>query len=237
MWKRRPAREESSVDAPASGRVSAIKQQEHDPNRVSVFLDGVFAFGLGAAETISEGLHVGDELTAARVAELRALDEVGRATQAALRFVSYRARSVREVRDRLRQRGFAPKAIEAAVEKLEGWRYLDDEDFSRLWVEHRERLRPRGRRLLELELRAKGVDRETVRETLDAADLDESAAALELARAKLRAYAGEERPVVRRRLAGFLARRGYDAATVRSVLDRALGEDPSDSDAESQPDA
>ena len=160
------------------------------------------------------------------MAALRALDEVGRATEAAVRLLGRRPRSVREVRDRLRQRGFAPEAIEAAVEKLEGWRYVDDADFARYWVENRERHKPRGRRLLEQELRQKGVDREVVRETIEAAELDEAAAALEVGRAKLRSYAGLEPPVVRRRLGGYLARRGYDGETVRRALDRLLGDEP-----------
>ena len=226
MWNRRFAeRERRPIDAPDRGRITAIEQQERNPERVSVFLDERFAFGLGAAQALAEGLRIGDELSEERVATLRALDEVGRATDAALRLLALRPRSVREVSDRLRLRGFAPEAIDAAVEKLEGWRYVDDADFARFWVENRERHKPRGRRLLEQELRRKGVDREIVREAIDAAELDETGSALELGRAKLRTYAGLEPPVVRRRLGGYLARRGYDVETVRRVLARLIDED------------
>jgi regulatory protein len=230
MWNRRPTRDRPRADAPTSGRITAIRQQERDPNRVSVFIDGEFAFGLGASLTLAEGLAVGDDLSSERVAALRARDEVGRATEAALRLVAQRPRSVHELRDRLRRREFAPESIEAAVERLTEWRYVDDTDFARLWVEHRERHRPRGRRLLEAELRQKGVDREIVREALDAAEIDEFAAALELGRAKLRGYAGLEAVVVRRRLGGYLARRGYQAETVRRVLASLLDDEPDQSE-------
>lgn len=215
---------------PTGGRITRIAPQERDPERVNVFLDGAFAFGLGAELALREGLAVGDELAAERVAALRAADEVGKATTAALGFLALRPRSEREVRDRLRQKGYGPEAIDAAIAKLEGWRYLDDASFARYWVENRETHKPRGRRLLEQELRHKGVERAVVAETIAAAELDEAGAALELGRAKLRSYAGLEPAVVRRRLGSYLARRGYDFDVVRPVLDRLLGDAEDDSD-------
>jgi len=212
------------------GRITRIAPQERDLERVNVFLDGAFAFGLGAELALREGLAVGDELSAARVGELRAADEVGKATTAALHVLARRPRSEREVRDRLRQKGYGADAIDAAIEKLEGWRYLDDASFARYWVENREAHKPRGRRLLEQELRHKGVERGLVQETIAAADLDEAGAALALGRAKLRSYAGLEPAVVRRRLGSYLARRGYGFDVVRPVLDRLLGEREDESD-------
>lgn len=208
----------------AGGRITRIAPQERDLERVNVFLDGAFAFGLGAELALREGLAVGDELSAARVAALRAADEVGKATNAGLGLLARRPRSEREVRDRLRQKGYGPEAIAAAIAKLEGWRYLDDASFARFWVENREAHKPRGRRLLEQELRHKGVERAVVQETIAAAELDEAGAALELGRVKLRSYAGLEPVVVRRRLGSYLARRGYGFDVVRPVLERLLGE-------------
>lgn len=220
-----PAREAPPRrEGATSGRVTAITAQEHDPERVNIFLDGVFALGLGLDLVLAEGLAVGDDLDEARVRSLKAADEVGKATMAALNLLARRPRSVREVRDRLRQKGYDVPTIDAAVAKLEGWRYVDDTDFARYWVENRAAHKPRGRRLLEQELRHKGVEREVVRETIDAAELDEFAAALELGRSKLRSYAGLEPPVVRRRLGAFLARRGYSFDIVKPVLEQLLGE-------------
>jgi len=218
----------TSTDAsgrPRSGRITDLSPQVRDPERVSVFLDGVFAFGLPAELATREGLTVGDELDEARVGDLVGLDEAARATSAALAFLAYRPRSEREVRDRLRQKGYGPEAVDSAVARLEGWRYLDDADFARRWVENRATHKPRGRRLLEQELRQKGVDRETARGILDESELDEAAAALDLARAKLRAYAGEEPAVARRKLAAVLARRGYGFDVVRPVLERLFGDE------------
>jgi regulatory protein len=223
--KRQPPDDaDATAGEPRSGRITAIRPQVRDPERVSIALDGAFAFGLPADLAAREGLVTGDELSAERVAALLALDESARATTAALAFLSYRPRSEREVRDRLRQKGYAPAAVDAAIARLEGWRYLDDADFARRWVENRASHQPRGRRLLEQELRHKGVDRETAREVLDDTPLDEEVAALELARTKLRAYAKDDPAAARRKLGAFLARRGYGYDTIRPTLERLFGE-------------
>lgn len=207
-----------------SGTITEIADQARDPERVSVFLDGQFAFGVAREIAAREGLFVGRSLSAAEVADLLRADEAARATNAALHFLGYRPRSEREVRDRLRRRGFSDEAIEAAVARLLDWRYLDDAEFARFWVENRAEHQPRGRRRLRAELRAKGVDADLVDQAIDEAGGDEFPAALALARKRVTSLRGLDPLVQRRRLAGFLQRRGYDWDIVRSVLDAVLGE-------------
>jgi len=139
-------------------------------------------------------------------------------------FLGYRPRSEKEVRDRLRRGGYEQHVIDHAISRLHEWRYLDDTDFARRWVENRTAHRPRGKRLLQQELHHKGIDTETAREAIDGADLDEAGAAEELARRRLPAYAGDEPAAIRRRLGAYLARRGYSYDVIRIALDRALGE-------------
>jgi regulatory protein len=225
--ERRKQREETS-EAPRPGRITAIEAQARDASRVNVFLDGAFAFGLDGELAASEGLAVDDELSAERVTALQAMDDTSKATEAALRLLTVRPRAEREIRDRLRQKGFGAAAIDATVAKLEGWRYLDDAEFARTWVANREANQPRGRRLLEQELRQKGVEREVVRDTIAAADLDEAQTALDLGRAKLRSYASLDPAVARRRLGSYLARRGYGYDVVRPTLETLFGENEED---------
>ncbi len=210
--------------------MTALKAQVRDPNRISVFIDDTFAFGIAAETVVSAGVRVGDTLDTTRVTELVAMDESGRATTAALNLLARRPRSTREIRDRLAQHGYAEPAVDAAIAKLEGWNYLDDAGFARYWVENREANRPRGRRLLEQELRNKGVDRELAREAVEAAAPDEMAAALALAQAKMRSYERLDPAVARRRLAGFLGRRGYGFDVIAPVLGRVFETDHPNAD-------
>ena len=96
-----------------------------------------------------------------------------------------------------------------------------DADFARRWVANRGELAPRGTRLLRRELRQKGVDTELADQTLAEADLDDYETALALGAHRLERMRGLDSETQRRRLAGFLERRGFSYETVRRV-DRAL---------------
>jgi len=227
--RRRPRNEEPDErpgrDAPRSGRITQIAPQRHDPDRVSVFLDGVFAFGLSADLLLEYGLAVGLDLDDARTTEILAADEIRKATAAALQLLAYRARAEGEIAARLRQRGFSPPAIDAAMVRLRDWHYVDDADFAARWVENRQQHRPRSVRMLAHELRAKGVDATTIDETLEDAGVDEVGDARELAEKQRAKYAGLDPDVQTRRISAFLARRGYSYDVIRQALERDESED------------
>lgn len=195
-----------------------VTPTQRDPERVSVFIDGTFAFALPAIEAVNRELKRGVVLDEAAVQELVALAEAEKAVEAAITFVSYRPRSEREVRDRLRRRAFSPPAIDYAIEKMRGWKYLDDRSFAEFWVENRVEHSPKGRRALASELRAKGVDRDVVDTVLNDTDLFEENAAMELARKRLRSLSGLDEQTQKRRLGAYLGRRGYGWDVVGPIL-------------------
>jgi len=135
---------------------------------------------------------------------------------AALRFLEARARSVAEVRRRLRQAGYPAALIEAAIDRLAELGYLDDQTFARSWVESRDRARPRGERALRSELAQKGVARETVDAILadrrlthdDSAEEDAAERLLERHMRTLLRIADAR--VRRQRAYALLARNGFD---------------------------
>ncbi|MGC4105039.1 MAG: RecX family transcriptional regulator [Thermomicrobiales bacterium] len=205
--------------APRPGRITAITPQRHDPERVSIFLDGAFAFGLHAALVLEHGLQPGFDLDEATARDLLAADEIRRAIATALNALAYRARSEGEIAQRLRQKGFEQPSIDATLERLRDWRYVDDHDFASRWIENRQEHRPRSERMLSQELRQKGVDPATIAGTLADAAIDEVADARDLAmkqRAKLSALDPDTQT---RRITGFLSRRGYGWDVIRQALD------------------
>jgi regulatory protein len=228
----RPRQGSRPVPAPVTpGTITRVVATQRDPERVSVFINGDFAFALPAVLAVQRGLRAGVVLDETAVRELEAIAVAEKATEAAITFVSYRPRSEREVRDRLRRREFPAAAIDYAIDKLRGWRYLDDRAFAEFWVENRVEHAPRGRRALASELRAKGVDRDLVADVLDDTDLDESTAARDLARKRLRSLAGLDEETQRRRLAAYLARRGYTWDVVGPLLRELIGREEIDSGA------
>src|SRR5829696_1216991 len=207
----RPRRDDANSEPslPTSGSVTAIKGQQRNPERVNIFLDGEFAFAITREEAVLQGLRIGRELTVDEVGEFRARDTVSKAIESALRLLTVRPRTEKELRDRLRQKAYEPTAIDAAIERIDSWGYLDDAAFARLWVTNRIEHRPRVKRMLVQELRQKGVDRETISETIDEAEIDEVAAAVSVAENSARKMSNLDPIVARRRLMGQLARRGF----------------------------
>jgi len=146
--------------------------------------------------------------------------ECARAKNIAYRYLSYRPRSHAEVEKKLRDQGFGDDTVRTVLSNLIRLQYVDDEKFADQWAQSRVRLRGLGRRRIERELRDKGVDRETVRRALDGvltADLEIETArrAVERKIASMRALDRETR---RRRLAGFLERKGFSFAVIRHFI-------------------
>ncbi len=203
---------------PRPGQITALQPQARDPDRVNVYIDGEFAIGLHQDVVLQAGLAVGEEVDTAALAEIVAAEERQAATAAALNFLAYRPRSEGEVRSRLRRGGYPDDVVEHVLDQVRAWRYVDDEDFARRWVENRGTHRPRGARLLVQELRTKGVDPTVASEAIAGAELDEAADALELARQRSSRLTGLDPAVRDRRLGAFLARRGYGFDIIRTTL-------------------
>ncbi len=199
------------------GKITALKAQKRNQNRISVYLDGQYAFGL--ARIVAAWLQVGQELTPEQIAKLQAQDTVEVAYQKALRFLSYRPRSEAEVQQRLTKHGYTEADIETVMQRLRENRFVQDTEFARQWVENRSTFRPRSHRALAIELRQKGVGEETIQDALTDAEDDEELA-YQAALRRLQRYENLDWEAFREKLGGFLLRRGFTYGTVAPVVRR-----------------
>jgi regulatory protein len=197
--------------------ITALERQKRQ-RRLRVYVDGAFALTVALSRAQEKGLHEGMGMSAAELRALRREDERHTAYEAALRLLSYRPRSEKEMRFRLGRRGVAPEVVEETVRRLRRAHYLDDEAFAQFWAERRDSVSPRSRALIERELRFKGIDAGTASSTV--ADLDDEEAAYRAAAKRLPALTGLSREVFWRRLGGFLTRRGFSYDVVRPTLER-----------------
>lgn len=209
-------------------KITALSPQKHDPDRLSVFVDGELRMGISAEIALAAGLRIGQPVDEAQLTELERRDRGWQAREAALRLLAVRPRSAAELLRRLRMKGYEPEIGEEVIARLRELGMIDDAAFAGLVVRDRVRLRPQGARRLANELRAKGVDAETasaaIRETLEGEQTDERELARRAAE-KWRPRPGEEPASARRRLHGFLARRGFDGDVIREILDEAAPDD------------
>lgn len=215
---------------PRPGEVTGISAQVRTADRLNIDLDGAFAFGLSANVALEYRVTIGTVIDDELAATLWVAEEAAQAKATALNLLARRPRAEKELATALRQRGYGPAAIQAAVDRMRELGYLDDADFARRWVANRASVSPRGGRLMELELRQKGVAQDVAREAIDEADLDDLAAARDVAETRMRRYADLDPPTRRRRLSAFLARRGFSPDVIRTI-DRDLRLGPEDADA------
>ncbi len=193
--------------------------QQRNNQRVNVFLDGEFAFGL--SKIVAAWLRVGQELTEAKIAELQAADGREAALQRALHFIDYRPRTENEVRRNLEEHEIPEEIIQEVLDRLKNGGLVDDQRFATAWVENRTAFRPRSRKALAVEMRRKGLDAEAIDSALEKVDeTQEETLAYLAAQKQVRKLEGLERIDFRNKMGSFLARRGFDYEIIRVVIDR-----------------
>ena len=199
-----------------AGRITALKYQKRNRNRVSVYLDDRFAFGLPAV--VAASLRTGQHLSDAEVEALQEQGNVEAAYSRVLDYLSYRPRSQAEVVTYLQKRDLSDAQIEAVTARLKRAGLVDDEEFARFWIENREQFRPRGPRALRYELRSKGIGDDVIDQALAGIDVSESA--YRAAGKKLRQWNHLDRKTFDRKMVEYLARRGFDYEVAREVARR-----------------
>lgn len=149
----------------------------------------------------------------------------------AVGYLAARARSKREIQQKLLQAGYRPCTVEMVIYKLERENLLDDADFARQWVESRS-TRKLGRSRIAQELRRKGISQEEAEEALSTIeDEDQLSGAVALAeRAAVRIKPGEDLRKAASRIAGMLARRGYSWDIAKEAIRLALSDEIVNSD-------
>lgn len=152
----------------------------------------------------------------------------------ALRFLSYRPRTVEETRRRL-ARKFHPDTVERTLNYLLDSRYLDDADFARQWRSSRERRRPKGSRALKNELKRLGVGEAIIDDTLEGIDEAGNARMAALRPAARMVERGCSREDFRRKIGDFLARRGFAYGVINETVDEIWQDSNRESGLESLP--
>jgi regulatory protein len=204
------------------GRVTRLVQQKKNPNRVSVFIEEAFAFGVHVDLIVEFGVRKGQALSIEEQQRLVEADQVRMANTIALDYLSYRARTEHEVQQKLIRSGFDAAIAERTVERLRSLDYLDDAAYARAYVEERFRNRGYGPKRLRSDLLRRGVPPGIIDAVLDAfVDPDDMLEAARLHAAKRWPRLATEADAYKRRkkLTDYLVRRGFSYDTARRIVD------------------
>ncbi len=208
-------------------KITALRVSRGRAKRVNVFLDGKFAFSLQAEVVAKEGLQVEQVLSADKIEALARADQFHRYLKAAVHYLSYRPRSESELRERLHRRGFDGDTQEAAIARLREQGLVDDMAFAQFWKDNRESFSPRSRWLTKLELKRKGVASDIIDQVVNV--IDDNDSAYRAALSKARSLPQSDYQGFRRRLGGYLQRRGFSYGVINHTVQRLWQEQGSSS--------
>ncbi|HSG47110.1 MAG TPA: RecX family transcriptional regulator [Longimicrobiales bacterium] len=220
---------------PSPTRLASARVSGNHGERTTVVLEDGTELTLATDAFLATGLRAGDPVDEQLRAGLVEAGLLWEAREAGLRLLSHRARSRRELETRLRRKGFPGKLVSRVAGEMEERGYLDDDAFARAYVSDRLRLRPRGRRALERELRGKGVDAGVAEAALERVFQEQGTTDADIARevgsgwvrrqpqglveallARERTPEGEK---ALRRFQGFMGRRGITGGVALQVLE------------------
>ena len=201
------------------GRITAISSQRRNPNRYSIFIDGEFVLGIDKRTVEDMDLRVGKLVDEKDLKKITSQEELNKAQAYALMLLGYRERSLREIKIRMRQKGYEEKLVEKVVKYLKDRNLINDKRFTQLWAESRIK-KGYGRWRIQSELEQKGVNREITDEILKDlySGIDEVQVALDLVEKKR--WVSKEPPRLTERVSNLLRQRGFSFEVISNVVEK-----------------
>lgn len=190
--------------------ITKITQQKKNGERYNIFLDDQYAYSVHESVLVKFGLTKGKVLDAWTIDDMVYADEVSRAFNRALHYLSFQMRSESEVKQKLQEAGYGNAVITEAIVKLKELNFLDDMAFSEALLRTKKNTSAQGPKAIQQALQKKGIDSETQQQVLATYKREEQ---LELATklAKKAAAANSKIPPaqVKQKIQNALLRKGY----------------------------
>lgn len=206
-------------------KITALKIQVRDKDRVNVFVDGKYRFSLDITQITELGVKNGAEYSEAELTELENESQFGKLYTRSLEYALIRPRSQREMRDYLYRKtrdtrtktgqikkGVSKELTERVFTRLADKGYIDDEKFTQFWVENRNLRKGISKRKLQAELGAKGVDRQIIDAVLGVSDRSDADELQKIVAKKASRYDDKQKFIA------YLARQGFSYDDIQEAL-------------------
>lgn len=206
-------------------KITAIKVQSRDKNRVNVFVDGKYRFSLELAQVVDLGIRVGLEFDEPALNDLINESQYGKLYARSLEYALVRPRSQREMRDYLRRKtlkrrnkqgelvdGVSKELTERVYCRLVERGHLDDVKFVAYWVENRNIRKGISQKKLRSELLAKGVDSQIIDDELQNSERSEADDIQAVIRRKAYRYSDDQKFIA------YLAGQGFSYDLIKQSL-------------------
>jgi regulatory protein len=195
--------------------ITNLETQKKNPNRINVYLDDEFAFGV--SRFVGLGLKLGEKIDDSKVENLLESDVREKALQKAMRFINYRSRTAFEVKIKLIGLGFDNDLVDSILSELIEKEYINDREFAENWVSSRCYSKPRSHRMVQYELRKKSIAEPFIQEALESMPSDEELA-IKLGKKYLNRFLKLDDKEYSKKMTGILARRAFPFSVVHAAI-------------------
>ena len=204
-------------------KITKIETQKKNKNRVSIFIDEKFAFGIYYQTLMKYDLSVGLVVDETLKNKIIIADEYNKALNDALHYLSYRNRTKFEVREKLKEKEYASITIDKVIDELVNLNYVDDQSFAKEYIGFK--IKKMGKRKIRYKLESMGIDSLIIdQELMGYSNDDEYVAAYAIASKKNDTYNNISYQKRYNRLSGLLNRRGFSYSVAKEVLSEILDE-------------
>lgn len=204
--------------------ITKIEKQKNNSKRYSVFLDYEFAFGIDEVDLLYFKLKENEDLTKEKY--IKILNELllKKAKDKALKYLSYKMRSEKQVREKLEQGEFPKIIIDKVIQILKKYNYINDEEFAKAFIKDKLNIKGYGFFKISYELKKYGIQEDIfVKYFQDESFVNENKKAIELLNKKIKNIYDIDYKQ-KQKLYSYLARRGFSYDIINSALNSILEE-------------
>ena len=206
--------------------ITKIEKQKKNSKRWNLYVDGEFACGISEDTFLNFGLRTNDEITEDTINGIKKFDEYQYAKKSALDFLSYRIRSIAEIKDKLKSKKISSGTIDKTIAHLGKLGLINDEEFAKQLVQSKMGKKPSGRKVIRQKLFQKGISKDTadkVIEELYTPD-KENELITDIYNKYTKKLEGKDKFQKRRKLFEHLIRKGFDIDAINELLNEKLKE-------------
>lgn len=203
--------------------ITQISKQKKERRRYNLFLDNEFRCGLYEDTIAKFALCRGDEISEKKINEIINFDEYIYGKKTAFDYLSYRVRTVGEIRKKLKEKKISEASIEKVLSHIAELGLTNDEEFALQLVNEKIKNKSASRKVLKQKLFEKGIKADIADEVLEKAfsQVDEKSLALESFK-KFRPKQKDDLNSRRKKAYDFLARKGFDYSVIKEIVKESI---------------
>jgi len=200
--------------------ITKLERQKKNHKRYNLYLEGEFYCGLYDDTLLKYGLASGDDVTEKQIEEIRGFDEYIYGKRIAFDYLSYRIRTISEIKKRLKKAKLQEETIEKVITHLKELKLVDDEAFARQLVAEKIKNKPSGKRMIEKKLYEMGIPKQVGESVLDELmdEETEKSLAVKVYDKLLPKLQGLDRQDARKKIFAKLASRGFNFDIINEII-------------------